>query len=140
MLETKLYYQQTVNFIRIDIDIHLKFDSHISTLWQKTSNQINALCRFKSLLKQDRKNVIANSFIYSSFSYCSLTWHFCSQRSIKKIENFQKRALRFVLNDSISDYEVLLIHFRPMLPFYIPWKYQKTKGFLVFSVGIKWQY
>ena len=140
MLETKLYYQQPVKLIRIDIDIHLKFDSHIYTLWQKTSNQLNALCRFKSLLKQDRKNVIANSFIYSSFSYCSLTWHFCSKRSIKKIENFQKRALRFVLNDSVSDYEVLLIHFRPMFPFYILWKYQKTFGFLVFSGGIKWEY
>ena len=140
MLETKLYYQQPVKLIRIDIDIYLKFDSHISTLWQKTSNQLNVLCRFKSLLKQDHKNVIANSFIYSSFSYCSLTWHFCSKRSIKKIENFQKRALRFVLNDSVSDYEVLLIHFRPMFPFYILWKYQKTKGFLVFSGGIKWEY
>ena len=73
MLETKLYYQQTVKLLRIDIDIHLKFDSHICTLWRKTSNQLNALCRFKSLLKQDGKNVIANSFVYSSFSYCSLT-------------------------------------------------------------------
>ena len=36
----------------------------------------------------------------------------------------------------------LLIHFWPMLPFYTPWKYQKTKGFckgfLVFSGSIKW--
>ena len=31
----------------------------------------------------------------------------------------------------------ILIHFFPMLPFYIPCKYQKIKGFLMFSGGIK---
>ena len=30
-----------------------------------------------------------------------------------------------------------LTHFWPMFPFYTPWKQQKTKGFLVFSGGIK---
>ena len=30
-----------------------------------------------------------------------------------------------------------LNHFWSLLPFYTPWKYQKTKGFLVFSRGIK---
>ena len=27
-----------------------------------------------------------------------------------------------------------------MLLFYAPWKYQKTKGLLVFSGGIKWEH
>ena len=27
-----------------------------------------------------------------------------------------------------------------MFPFYTPWKYQKTFGFLVFSGGIKWEH
>ena len=31
----------------------------------------------------------------------------------------------------------ILIHFFPMLPFYTPCKYQKIKGFLMFSGGIK---
>ena len=33
-----------------------------------------------------------------------------------------------------------LTHFRPMFPFYTPWKHQKTFGFLVFSGGIKWEH
>ena len=33
-----------------------------------------------------------------------------------------------------------LTHFWPMFPFYTPWKHQKTKGFLVFSGGTKWEH
>ena len=33
-----------------------------------------------------------------------------------------------------------LTHFRPLLLFYTPWKHQKTRGFLMFSGGIKWDY
>ena len=33
-----------------------------------------------------------------------------------------------------------LTYLWPMFPFYTPWKHQKTKGFLVFSGGIKWEH
>ena len=33
-----------------------------------------------------------------------------------------------------------LTHFWPMFPFYTLWKYQKTKGFQVFSGAIKWEH
>ena len=34
----------------------------------------------------------------------------------------------------------ILTHFWPMFLFCTPWKYQKTKGFLMFSGGIKWEH
>ena len=40
----------------------------------------------------------------SNFNYCSLVWNFSSARSLNKIEDLLKRALRFLLND----YEDLL--------------------------------
>jgi hypothetical protein len=43
----------------------------------------------------------------SNFSYCPLTWHFCTEQK-KKIEKIQERALRFIYNDSDSSYETLL--------------------------------
>ena len=101
--------QQSVKLLCIEINSRLNFDERIiSTLSQKVSSQLNALCRPKSFLKQDGKNVTANSFIFTNFSYCPLIWHFCSQRSMKKIENIQKRVLRSVFNDHVSNYEVLL--------------------------------
>ena len=30
-----------------------------------------------------------------------------------------------------------LTHFNPLISFYTPWKHQKTRGFLIFSGGIK---
>ena len=33
-----------------------------------------------------------------------------------------------------------LTHFWPIFPFYTPWKHQKTKDFLVFSGGIRWDH
>ena len=44
----------------------------------------------------------------SNFNYCSLVWNFSSAQSLNKIENLQKRALRFLLNDYSSTYENLL--------------------------------
>ena len=41
----------------------------------------------------------------SNFNYCSLVWNFSSAQSLNKIENLQKRALYFLLNDYGSIYE-----------------------------------
>ena len=59
-------------------------------------------------LRFEEKKILINSFIYGNFNYCPLAWHFCSKNSLNKIENIQKRALRFLLNDNESDYKTLL--------------------------------
>ena len=89
---------ESVKLLGIEIDNHLNFQSHVSTICRKAAGQLNALSRLKSFLNQDQRNIIASSFIYSNFNYCPLIWHFCSQRLVNKIENIQKRTLRFVLS------------------------------------------
>ena len=37
----------------------------------------------------------------------------------------------------MTDSKTLLTHFMPLISFDTPWKYQKTKGFMMFSGGIK---
>ena len=44
----------------------------------------------------------------SNFNYCPLVWMFSKARSLKKIENLQKRALRFLYNNYQLTYEELL--------------------------------
>ena len=44
----------------------------------------------------------------SSFNYCALVWMFANATSLKKIENLQKRALRFLYNNYQLSYEELL--------------------------------
>ena len=54
------------------------------------------------------KEVLLNSSVYSNFNYCPLVWHFCSSKSLYKIEKIQERALRLLHNDFHSDYAKLL--------------------------------
>ena len=44
----------------------------------------------------------------SNFNYCPLVWMFSNATSLKKIENLQKRALRFLYNNYQLTYEELL--------------------------------
>ena len=44
-----------------------------------------------------------NSSVYSNFNNCLLVWHFCSCKSLQKIEKNQKCCLRVVLNGCVSD-------------------------------------
>ena len=45
----------------------------------------------------------------TNFNYCLLVGMFSSASSLKKIENLQKRALRFLYNDYEILYEKLLL-------------------------------
>ena len=45
----------------------------------------------------------------AGFNYCPLVWNFSSFKSLKKVEDIQKRALRFLNDDNESSYEELLI-------------------------------
>ena len=44
----------------------------------------------------------------SNFNLCPLTWHSCGETNNRKIENIQKRALRFICDNYSSSYETLL--------------------------------
>ena len=99
----------SVSLLGIEIDSKLNFDKHISNLCNKSAGQLNALIRLRKYLGFEEKKVLINSFIYANFNYCPLVWHFCSKKSFKKIENIQKRALRYLYNDYDSDYDTLLL-------------------------------
>ena len=105
---------QTTNFencvkrLGIETDNTLSFNKLISALYQKASNQLNVLGRIQKYMGFKEKEVLLNSFVLSNFYYCLLVWHFCSSKSLKKIEKIQERTLRILYNDSTSDYNQLL--------------------------------
>ena len=104
----KINSESSVLLLGLEIDSKLNFDKHISKLCNKSAGQLNALNRLNRYLGFEEKKILINSFIYGNFNYCPLVWHFCSKNSLNKIENIQKRALRFLLNDYESDYKILL--------------------------------
>ena len=98
----------TMNVLGIDIDDRLTFDGHVSNMCIKAGRQLNALQRLKGSLDQDSHMAIYKSFIMSNFDYCPLVWMFTSKTSLSKLENIQKRVLRFVVDDYQSGYTDLL--------------------------------
>ena len=92
----------------IDIDNMLTFDGHVSNMCIKAGKQLNALQRLKGSLHQDSRMAIYKSFIMSNFNHCPVIWIFTSKTSLSKLENIQKRALRFVLDDYQTGYTDLL--------------------------------
>ena len=97
--------ENSVKLLGVEIDNKLSFEKHIFTLVKKASNQLNAIIRIQKFMGFKEKEILLNSFVYSYFNYCPLVWHFCSSKSVKKI---QEQALRILYNDFSSDYESIL--------------------------------
>ena len=100
--------ENSVKLLGIETDNRLSIEKHISTLCDKTSNQLNTIGRIQKFMGFKEKEVLLNSFVYSNFNYWPLVWHFCSSKSLYKIEKIQERALRLLHNDFTSDYAELL--------------------------------
>ena len=98
---------ENVTLLGLEVDSKLNFDEHISKLCNKSTGQLNALCKLGPLIGLEERKILLNSFIYVNFNYRPLLWYFSSRKTIKKIENIQKKALRFFLNDYSSDFKTL---------------------------------
>ena len=97
-----------VKLLGIEIGNTLSSNKHISNLCTKVSNQLNAIGRIQIYMGFKKKEVLLNSFVLSDFNCRPLVWHFCSSKSLKKIEKIQKQTLRKLYNDSTIDYNQLL--------------------------------
>ena len=100
--------EETVKLLGIYLDYKLNFEKHISEICRKAASQLNVLKRLKGFVAFDEKKILVQSLIYSNFDYCPLIWYFSSANSLQKIEKIQERALRFLYNDQLSSYDVLL--------------------------------
>ena len=98
-----------VELLGIQIDDKLSFNLHISNICMSAANQLNALIRLKRFLGFKEKRILINTYFMESFNYCLLVWMFSSASLLKKIENFQKRAQRFLYNNYEISYEDLLL-------------------------------
>ena len=97
----------SVELLDIQIDDKLNFNLHISKICKSAANQLNALIRLNQFLSFHAKEVLINSYIISNFNHYPLVWMFSSTQSLNKIENLQKRALRFLYDGFKASYEDL---------------------------------
>ena len=101
--------EESVSLLGITIDCRLSFDKHVSTLCKKVTSQLSALKRLRPFIENQRtRRILVQAFMLSNFNYCPLVWYFTTTNQLQKIEKIQQRALRFITDDYVSNYETIL--------------------------------
>ena len=106
--DEKIESLSAVKFLGIEVEDKLNFNNHTNTICRSAANQLNALMRLRRFLGLEDRKALIQSFVLSNFNYCPLVWMLSSVKFLNKIENLQKRALRFMLSDYKSSYDELL--------------------------------
>ena len=106
--DKKIESLSAVKLLGIEINNKLNFNNHINTICRSAANQLNALIRLRRSLGIGERKALIQSFALSNFNYCPLAWMLSCVKCLNKIENLQKRALRFMLSDYESSYDELL--------------------------------
>ena len=93
--------EDNVKILGLNVDNKLNFNTQITNICQTAGRKVQVLSRLSHVLDQ-------SSFIECYFNYCSVIWHFTSNRNTYKIEKIQKKALRYITRDFSSSYSKLL--------------------------------
>jgi hypothetical protein len=80
------------NFLGLEIDSHLNWNTQVKKISGKVLNLIGILSRFKYLLPQHTLQMIYTTLIVPHFNYCLLIWG-CNMQKIIKL---QKKAIRII--------------------------------------------
>ena len=104
------YIQSEDEQVLLGIAIYssLTFENHISSIYRKASQKLNALARITPDVSIQKLRTIMKSFVTSQFSYCLLIWMFHSRRLNNKIDYIHERALRMTYQDNTSTFQELL--------------------------------
>ena len=70
----------------------LNFNSHISTVCNKISNQFKVMLRFRNIISKDRMLKLYKAFILPHFCYCSSVWQVCRTRNSEKLEAVKSKC------------------------------------------------
>ena len=90
------------------IDNRLSSNNHVSVICKKINNQFNVMLRFRKLINKETLLKLYKALILPHFYYCSSVWYFCGACNADKVDNLNKRLLRFILQDYSYPYDILL--------------------------------
>ena len=92
-----------------DLGIHmngnLNFTLHANMLYSKANQKLGLLKRTCHFVNNSRmKRALYLTMVRSIFEHCPIIWRPSSSTAIAKLETIQKRAFKWILNDSYSSY------------------------------------
>ena len=92
----------------VTLDNKLNFDTHLLNINKNANKKFNTLTRVQNDMNTDQKKLIFPPFIKLQFTYCPLTWMFCTKCSLYRTNNIRERCLRLIQQSYRSEFERLL--------------------------------
>ena len=92
--DTKFRNCKEETILGVIIDNKLSFDSHIDRICKKVAQKLSALSQISAFPDLNKRQILFQSMIKSQFSYCPLSWMFCSRKSNNIIKKIHQRSLR----------------------------------------------
>ena len=92
------------NFLGVNVDEHLNWNTHCNTIIVSVSRSIGILNKLKNELSKDTLLILYNSLILSKLSYCNIIWGTSCKRNINSIILLQKKAIRICSGSSYLEH------------------------------------
>lgn len=97
----EVIWKDSLKYLGMHLDKRLSFKKHIDEIMLKSQRLIKALyplvCR-KSLLSQRNKILMFKTIIRPTICYACPVWATCAATHIKRLQRFQNRTLKMMLN------------------------------------------
>ena len=97
-----------LDLLGVSIDRNLRFDEHMSKIYEKSSQRVGVLMRLRNLIPTGTKLQLFKAAILPYLTYSHLVWHFCRASDSRKLERVQERALGAIYCDRSASYNKLL--------------------------------
>ena len=116
------------------ISDNLNWNIHHDAILAKAYRTLGLVRRtFSSTIPTSAKVKLYTSLVRSQVLYCSPVWRPHLIKDIKKLEQLQRRATKYILSDYLSDYKTRLIQLRLLPLMYI----FETSDILFFIKNLK---
>ena len=84
--------KSSVKVLGVQIDAEINFNIQIGNICGSAANQLNALIKRRKFLGFEEKNILINSYFYSSFNCCLLVWMFFPCKVSKERRGFTEKG------------------------------------------------
>lgn len=96
---TRLEETNTAKYLGVTIDPKMTWNAHINYVSNKANRSLGFIRRHLSSCPRHVKQQCYDTYVRPTTDYCSSVWDPSTKKNIQKVENVQRRAARFVMNN-----------------------------------------
>lgn len=142
-----LYPTDSVMFLGVTLDKHLKFDEHVSSLTKKTAYGIRILIKVRNFFHMNTLISLYYAFIHTYINYCISSWGNTYPVHLSPLQHTQNQAIRIMTHSTYTSEALPLLTSNGILSVGKLHKYslailihKSISGKLPFPIIIKSQY